>query len=186
MYSVIQSDCQRAVQEKTYRGGRGDEALFWEAAAEACVALRTGNLESWRRATETWFGGGRNYAERNCYVDTVRQSLGDVMGSTPAPDALPDITLSPSAPGYACPWSDAGLEPRGGGGDATVTLSWAGGPWMHHSGSVLFGTERATLLSEGDGESVTVRAPAHAPGEVKVVLRFSNGTEADFGTFTYE
>lgn len=186
MYAVIQSDCARAVQEKTYRRGQGDEALFWETAAEACVALRASNLDSWRRATETWFGGGRNYAERNCYVDAVRQSLSTVMGASPAPDTLPDITLGPSAPGYACPWSDVGLDPSAGPAGTAVTLSWTGGPWMHLSGRVFFGDQEArSLLRQGEGLAI-LSAPDHAPGTVRVMLRFSNGTEADFGVFTYE
>lgn len=186
MYAVIQADCARAVQEKTYRRGRGDEALFWEAAAETCVALRSSNLESWQRATETWFGGGRNYAEHSCYVDAVRQSLDAVMGATPAPESLPNITLGPSAPGYACPWSDVRLEPSAGAAGTAVTLSWAGGPWMHLSGRVFFGDQEArSLLRQGEGFA-TLSAPDHAAGQVRVVLRFSNGTEADFGTFTYQ
>jgi hypothetical protein len=186
MYAVIQSDCAQAVREKTYRRGRGDEALFWETAAEACVALRTSNLDSWRRATETWFGGGRTYSERNCYVDTVRESLNAVMGSDPAPEALPDITLGPSASGYACPPSDLDLVPRTGTLETEVTLSWSGTPWMHESGDVFFGNGKVLTAVGQSDSSLTVRLPAHAPGTVEVVLRFDDGTEADFGSFTYE
>jgi hypothetical protein len=185
IYAQIQTDCPGAVADGTYKGGQGNEALFWESAAEACVALRGSSSDAWRRATESWFGGGRDYATRNCYVDTVRDTMLAIMGNTAEPDAIPNIRLGSSASGYACPPSGLDLDPRDGTTDTPVTLSWSGAPWMHYSGAVLFGTQRAGIIGDSDS-SVRVSPPDHAPGSVAVVLALDNGAVLDFGSYTYQ
>lgn len=185
IYAQIQADCPRAVADGTYKSGQGDEALFWESAAEACVALREASPDAWRRASEAWFGGGREYATRNCYVDAVRETMQAIMGSTATPDTLPNVTLGASASGYACPPSGLDLSPRAGTTDTAVTLSWSGAPWMHYSGDLLFGTQRAALLKD-NASSATVSPPDHAPGPVAVVLALDNGAKLAFGSYTYQ
>jgi hypothetical protein len=39
---------------------------------------------------------------------------------------------------------------------------------------------------DDDQNFITMEAPDHPLGTVRAALRFSNGTEADFGSFTYE
>ena len=185
VYSRVQADCPRGVNEPRNQGMQGIEASFWEAAALACVALRQSSGEEWRSATEAWFGGGRDFATRNCYVDTVRATMQSIMGSTPSPDSLPAIALGPSAGGYACPPHSFDLSPRQGPSGTVVTLSWSGAPWMQYSGRVLFGAEPTGFAKEGEA-FISVPSPDHVPGAVSVVMALDNGDRLDFGTYTYE
>ena len=57
---------------------------------------------------------------------------------------------------------------------------------MHLSGEVFFGEQKVrTAVDQGD-TFVAVSPPEHAPGPVQVVVRLANGSEVNFGSFTYE
>ncbi len=185
VYARIQQDCTRSINEARGEGMQGNEASFYESAALACAALRQSDLDLWRRATEGWFGGGRDFTGTGCTVAAVRETMQSIMGSSPAPDSLPNVTLGGTAPGYACPPTNLTLTPRSGTPETPVTLTWSGSPWMHYSGELWFDTEPFGLASSSS-DSVTQLAPAHEPGTVPVVLRFDDGSEIDLGTFTYE
>jgi hypothetical protein len=178
----------RAIDEARIENMQGNEASFYESAALACAALRQSDIDLWRRATEGWFGGGRDFAGSGCTIAAVRETMQSIMGSSPAPDSLPNITLGGSAPGYACRPTDFTLTPRSGTPETVVTLSWSSAPWMHYSGELWFGTE-AFGLSSNRSESVSQLAPEQPPGTaptVPVVLKYDDGSQIDLGTFTYE